>query len=72
MTIGDRLEKKNKNIAFVSKDNNGEDNLSEEAIAFIGKKFNKSLNKLQNKMDDKLSNNNRNRDVPDKLSNIRS
>jgi hypothetical protein len=72
MAIGDRPEQKS--IAFLSEENHV-DNIS-EAITFIGKKFNKSLNKLQTRwwtnVPDKMSNNNRNRDVPNKPSNIKS
>jgi ribosome-associated translation inhibitor RaiA len=72
MSICDKLEKKNKSMDFISEENH-EDNLS-DAIAFIGRKFNKSLNKLQTRWKtndlDKTSNNSRNKDVSDKLYNI--
>ncbi|MCH88483.1 gag-pol polyprotein [Trifolium medium] len=62
MAINYRTEKKNKNTNFVSEENLSEDNLS-EAMALIGRKFNKSLNKLQAKWRTNVS---------DKRSNIRS
>jgi hypothetical protein len=62
MTINNRLERKNKSIAFVSKEDLNEDNLS-EAITLISKNFNKTSNKLQTKW---------RTNVPDKMSNIRS
>jgi len=62
MAIEDRPEKKNKSIAFISEEGHDQNELS-EAIAMLGRKFNKYLNKLQTKWKT---------NVPDKSSNIRS
>jgi hypothetical protein len=61
MSFDDRPEKKLKNLAFTSEESPTDDGLS-EAIAFITKKFNKSLNKVQARW---------RTNVPDKTSNIK-
>ncbi|KAK2359752.1 gag-protease polyprotein [Trifolium repens] len=61
MSFDEKPEKKLKNLAFTSKEGHSDESIA-EAIAFIAKKFNKSLNKVQARW---------RTNVPDKMSDIK-